>query len=528
VITKRPSYRVRRVGGAGLTLGVVAAALVALPTGAAAAAVPAFGTTWVTSQSGNSVTELSPGGAVLATITGGATGLSDPQGVAADAAGHAFVANLGNDSITEYAAGAKGNVAPIATIAGSDTGLAGPTGLALQGTNLWVTDETSDTLEEFAAGSDGNVLPYQTIYGSKTKLDNPVGVFMAGDEFDASLWVVNDPTGRLPSVEAFNALSGGNQRPTSRISGSKTRLSDPRAVVALIGKRFIQRIVVANAGSNAITEYDGFADTNQAPQVTVSGSATKLHGPTALGLDAIGRLSVANATDGAVHVFAPGAHGNAAPTSSVAGPTDPGGDAVLAATPGLPRAVIATPANGAVHLSWTAPSNTGGGVLGYQVFVEHLTKHGGSVSFSGTPFTTTATHITEHHLKNGSKYRFGVAAVNQFGTSNFTKPVAATPATVPGAPRAVKLTPRTDALAVTWKAPKSNGGRAIGHYIVKYATCTIGAKGCHAPSITVKGSKTALTLTGLSAGTSYHVVVTAKNSRGLGKPSKPVTGAPTG
>ena len=60
---------------------------------------------------GGSITEYAPGArgnaGPVVTISGSATGLSNPNGVAFDAAGDLFVTNVGNDSVTEYAPGAE-------------------------------------------------------------------------------------------------------------------------------------------------------------------------------------------------------------------------------------------------------------------------------------------------------------------------------------------------------------------------------------------------------------------------------------
>jgi len=40
------------------------------------------------------------------TITGGATGLDEPEGMAVDPAGHVWVSNYSGDSVTTYAIGA--------------------------------------------------------------------------------------------------------------------------------------------------------------------------------------------------------------------------------------------------------------------------------------------------------------------------------------------------------------------------------------------------------------------------------------
>jgi hypothetical protein len=522
------AYVLRKLSGIGLVLGVVSAALVAMPTTALAASAPVFGTNWVTSQSGNSVTELSPTGAVVgARIKGASTGLSGPQGVAADPAGNVFVANSAADSITEYANGASGNVAPIATISGSRTGLSGPTGLAISGSDVWVTDATTNTLEAFSIGTTGNVLPIKAIYGAKTTLDTPVGISVSG-EFGESLWVVNDPVGRAPSVDAFDGSRPGNSVPDLRIAGSKTQLSDPRSAVDVIGKSLIDRIEVANAGSNSITVYDGFGGSgaNQQPVAVLSGAATKLDGPSALGLDALGRLSVANAGDGALRVFSKGAHGDAAPIRSVSGLGDPNGTGVLMTAPGTPTSVSATPADRALQLNWVAPADTGGGILGYQVIVADENP-GSSFIFSTTVnFETRTTHFTQRRLKNGHHYFISVFAVNEAGESPISAFRQGSPATVPGPPRAVTLNPHPDELTVTWRAPKSTGGRTISHYTVRFIRCVSQGKRCHVSSRTVKRSRRSVRLKGLSPGTTYRVLVVARNSQGAGKPSSTVTGKP--
>src|SRR2546422_5515094 len=68
-----------------------------------------------------------------ATITGSNTGLSQPEGIAFDAAGDLYGANVSNNSITVYAAGATGDAPPPATIAGRNTGPNQPPGIALGG-----------------------------------------------------------------------------------------------------------------------------------------------------------------------------------------------------------------------------------------------------------------------------------------------------------------------------------------------------------------------------------------------------------
>ena len=64
----------------------------------------------------------------VATIGGPLTGLNVPSALALDPAGDLYVTNLAANSMTEYAAGTRGDPAPVATVAGSP-GL--PTAVAL-------------------------------------------------------------------------------------------------------------------------------------------------------------------------------------------------------------------------------------------------------------------------------------------------------------------------------------------------------------------------------------------------------------
>ncbi len=97
-----------------------------------------------------------------------------------DSNGLIYVANLiggasSFGSITVYAAGATGNVAPVATITGSDTGLSAPQGIAVDGAgNVFVANLTGGLLENgsvtvYAAGSNGDVAPINIISGPQAE-----------------------------------------------------------------------------------------------------------------------------------------------------------------------------------------------------------------------------------------------------------------------------------------------------------------------------------------------------------------------
>lgn len=110
----------------------------------------------------------------LATIVGRNTGLQgDPHGVAVDAAGNIYAANI-DGSVTRYAADATGNVRPTGIIAGSLTGLATPGAIAVDAAgDMFVANSGNNSITVYPAGASGNVSPIATIQGSNTGLDSP-------------------------------------------------------------------------------------------------------------------------------------------------------------------------------------------------------------------------------------------------------------------------------------------------------------------------------------------------------------------
>jgi len=112
------------------------------------------------------------------TLTGAATLLFAPNAIAVDAAGTAYVTNLatgpaGTGSITVYAPGAAGNVSPSATISGVATLLAEPQGVAVDGAGDIYVANLSNIVTQYAPGSNGNVAPIATISGPDTMLAGP-------------------------------------------------------------------------------------------------------------------------------------------------------------------------------------------------------------------------------------------------------------------------------------------------------------------------------------------------------------------
>jgi hypothetical protein len=224
-----------------------------------------------------------------------------------------YVANSGNNSITIYAAGASGNVAPTATIAGSNTGLNNPVGIALDASGrLYVAQGSAIVV--FAAGASGNVAPIATITGSNTGLSN--GFFLAIDA-SGNLYVANHKSrfAGTSSVTIYGAGANGNVAPTATIAGSNTGLVSPYGIASDASGQ----LYVTNSVSSGILVFAAGASGNVAPSATIAGINTGLLNPTCLEVDASGRLYAADIIYNVVKVFAKGASGDVAPLATIAG-----------------------------------------------------------------------------------------------------------------------------------------------------------------------------------------------------------------
>lgn len=126
--------------------------------------------------------------APIRTITGSNTRLHGPVGVVLGGRGGIYVVNYDSPSrpapgaVTVYPAAATGNVAPLRTISGSNTGLFGSLGIARDARgSIDVANQRGGlrrlgSITVYASGASGNVAPIQTITGPTTQLKYPAGV----------------------------------------------------------------------------------------------------------------------------------------------------------------------------------------------------------------------------------------------------------------------------------------------------------------------------------------------------------------
>ena len=310
---------------------------------------------------GDSVTEYAPGAtgnvAPVTTIAGAATGLINPEAIAVSSARRIYVAVYGDSSsIAEFAPGASGNAAPAATIEGAATGLDGPLGVVLDaGGDLWVSNSVTSTVTEYAPGATGNIAPIASLAGAATGLSDPDKL-----TFDAAghLWVSNFITN---TVLEYAAGAHGNAAPISTLSSS--------AIFEPHGLAFDQfgRLHLAKA-SNQILEFAAGATGNATPLSTIGGTATMLNTPDGVALDPAGRLYAASYLAQAILGFNIDAQGNSAPavaiTGSATGLNYPIGVAV---SPPAPLAIsTASLPGGAAGAPYAASLTASGGVPAYR------------------------------------------------------------------------------------------------------------------------------------------------------------------
>jgi hypothetical protein len=124
------------------------------------------------------------------TIAGPHTRLSGPTGLAIDRRGRLYVANDplrgGGGAVRVYAPGAEGEALPVRTITGSATGLSQPPDVAFDQRGEMYIPTTSNnnpgTIAVFRAEAHGNDAPIRTISGPNTLLRLPTKlVFGPGD-----------------------------------------------------------------------------------------------------------------------------------------------------------------------------------------------------------------------------------------------------------------------------------------------------------------------------------------------------------
>jgi 6-phosphogluconolactonase (cycloisomerase 2 family) len=250
-------------------------------------------------------------------IAGARTGLRFPSAIATDSHGNRYVADRAADSVTVYGTSARGNAAPLRTIAGARTGLNLPTGLALDARgDVYVVNRSGNTITAYAPAANGDAVPIATIEGSMTDLNGPTSVAIDPKQ---NIYVTN--LGNR-SVTVFTRGANGDVAPVRVIHGERASLT---AAFAIAVDR-VGRIYVVNSDDDGISGVLVFAPRaggDVAPIRVIAGSKTRLETPSGVAVDPRGSIFVSDhggsSSAGAIRVYAQRANGNTAPLYSIAG-----------------------------------------------------------------------------------------------------------------------------------------------------------------------------------------------------------------
>lgn len=180
--------------------------------------------------------------------------------------------------------------------------------------------------------------------------------------------------------------------------------------------------------------------------------------------------------------------------------------------PGAPTLLETTGyRDGEIDLSWTAPSDTGGGITQYKIYRSLTSGADTFLDGTGSDATTwTDDSSSPDPPVNGTTYYYKVGAVSDFGDGPLSNEISTYCSTTPGPPRTLAAVLSSQKCPLTWLAPLSNGGATITGYDVYMATT--GEYALIAEDVV----GLAYEKTGLTNGTAYHFKVQAKNRDGKG------------
>ncbi len=255
--------------------------------------------------------------APVRTILGPRTGLVFPSAVAVDAHGNRYVANHAANSVTIYSSNARGDAAPLRTIVGQRTGLKLPTGLALDVRgDVYVANRSADTITVYAPAANKNAAPIRTIEGSMTNLNEPTSIAVNANQ---SVCVTNLAD---RSVMLFAPGASGDVAPIRIIRGKRAELTAPFAIaIDRAGALYV--VNSDDKGTSGVLVFRPRANGDVAPIRVIAGLATKLETPSGIAVDPSGAIFVSDhggsSSAGAIRVYAEGANGNVAPIYSIAG-----------------------------------------------------------------------------------------------------------------------------------------------------------------------------------------------------------------
>jgi len=181
----------------------------------------------------------------------------------------------------------------------------------------------------------------------------------------------------------------------------------------------------------------------------------------------------------------------------------------VSATPlARPSGIQVTAGDNQVTVSWTAAA----GATSYNVYYSEAA--GQETTASGVVFADATSPQVITGLNNGTTYYFVVTAVNAGGESAISSEKSATPSAAPqppASPTGVKVTsPAAGQLNVTWNTVVGATSYNV-YYLMAASPPTNADVLATTPATSAAAS---LSVTGLTSGATYYVLVTAVNAAG--------------
>ena len=196
-------------------------------------------------------------------------------------------------------------------------------------------------------------------------------------------------------------------------------------------------------------------------------------------------------------------------------------------TPSAPSILSVTPENSSAIVQFRTSINTGGNTISnYKYSINNGLTYTPFVPeiILGTNITTTR---TISGLINGTSYTIRIRATNSVGDGTVSNAISVIPRTVPSAPTLLEITPGNGSATVDF-IPGYNRGSPITNY--KYSI----DNGISYTVFESNVTTTPVTITGLTNGANYNILLRAVNGVGDGIESnmlsiipRPIAGAPT-
>ncbi len=456
-----------------------------------------------------------------ANVPGAPTGVSATAGNAQASVSFTAPASNGGSAITSYTAtSTPGSFTGTLTQAGSGTKTV--TGLT-NGTAYTFTVKATNAIGTGAASAASNSVTYAIVPGAPTISTATAGNAQASVSFIAP---ASNGGSTITSYTATSTPGSFTGTLNQAASGTiiVTGLTNGTAYTFTVKATNAAGTGAASAASNSVTPATvpgaptGVSATAGNAQATVSFTAPASNGGSAitsytatstpgsftgtLTQAGSGTITVTGLTNGTAYTFTVKAT-NAIGTGAASATSN---SVTYVIVPGAPTIGTATPGNTLATVSFTAPASNGGSAI------TSYTATSSPGSFTGTLNQAGSGTIIVTGLTNGTAYTFTVKATNAIGTGAASAASNSVNYTVPGVPTIATATAGAGQASVPFTAPASNGGPAITSY-------TATSNPDNITGILNQAGSGTITVTGLTAGTSYTFTVKATNAAGTGAAS---------